>query len=139
MIEIINSEKALYDHIDQLRAKYKKHKFLRVDVKTGKQRSDPQRKSLELYCKFIAEALKDKGINFTMFFKPGFEVPWTQEIVKDNVWRTVQIAMFNKISTTKPTRKEYLEIFEVVNLKISEFGIHIPWPCKEEKSNARQP
>ncbi len=131
MIEIINSEKALYDHIDQLRAKYKEHKFLRVDVKTGKQRSNLQNASLHLYCNQIAEQLNDAGISFNEFFKEGVEVPWTMEIVKDNIWRPIQVVMVGEESTTKPLTDEYPKIYEVINRKLSELLINVPWPCKE--------
>lgn len=131
MKTIINSEKALYDHIESLRAQFKEHKYLRVDVKTGKQRSDKQRKALQVYCRQVADVLNDRGITFTMFFKPGFEMPWSMDIVKDEVWRPVQIALFAKESTTKPHTGEYQKVFEPINRKLSEFGIHVPWPSKD--------
>lgn len=131
----INSEKSLYDHIDYLRSQFKKHKYLRIDVKTGKQRSDQQRKALQVYCKNVAYVLNDKGITFKMFFKDGFEVPWTMDIVKDEVWRPVQRAILNKESTTKPLTNEYQQVFEPLNLKLSEWGIHVPWPVKRDSDD----
>ena len=128
---VINSEKALYDHIEYLRAQFKKHKYLRTDTKTGKQRSDQQRKALQVYCRQVAYVLNDQGITFTMFFRSGFEVPWSMDIVKDEIWRPVQISLFKKISTTKPLTNEYQQIFEPINRKLSEYGIHVPWPCKK--------
>ena len=131
MKTIINSEKSLYDHIDYLRSEFKKYKYLRIDTKTGKQRTNLQNACLHLYCQQIADELTDRGVTFEMFFKQGFEVPWTMEIVKENVWRPVQKARFNVESTTKPLTTEYQEIYEPINLKLANWGIEIPWPSKE--------
>jgi len=131
MKQIINSEKGLYDHIEYLRTQFKEHGYLRTDTKTGKQRTNLQNACLHLYCEQIADELTDRGINFKMFFEQEFEVPWTMQIVKDNVWRPVQVAICDKKSTTKPLTTEYNKIYEFLNLKLSEWGFHIPWPSKE--------
>jgi hypothetical protein len=133
MKDIINCEKALYDHIDYLRKQFDKHKYLRVDVKSGKQRTNLQNASLHLYCQQVADTLNDNGITFTAFFRAGFEVPWTMEIVKENIWRPVQLAVCGKESTTKPYTGEYQQIFEPINLKLANWGIHVPWPRKKNK------
>lgn len=135
MKDTINCEKALYDYIEYLREQYKKHKYLRVDVKTGKQRTNTQNACLHLYCQQIADELGDRGITFEKFFKAGFEVPWTMEIVKENVWRPVQIAICGEVSTTKPLTTDYQKIYEPLNLKLSEWGIEIPWPSKDSLTN----
>lgn len=132
-MQVINSRQSLDAFKEHLEAQFEKHGYLRVDLKTGKQRTDKQRKALELYCKFIAEKLNEEGVTFQMFFKPGIEVPWTQQIVKDNVWRPVQQAMTGDKSTTKPHTDQYPKIYEVVNRKLTEFGFYIPWPCKEQE------
>lgn len=131
MKDTINSEKSLYDHIDYLRSQFKEHKYLRVEVKTGKQRSPTQNRCVHLYCEQVAENLTDAGITFDMFFKPGFEVPWNMLTVKNNIWRPIQIAICDKISTTEPLTTDYTEIYEYVNLKLAKYSIHVPWPSKE--------
>lgn len=131
MKTIINSEKSLYDHIEQLRTEFKEHKYLRVDVKTGKQRTNLQNASLHLYCELVANELSRLGITFTSFFKEGFEVPWTREIVKENIWRPVQVVICEHESTTKPLASDYQRIYEPINLKLANWGIHVPWPSKE--------
>ncbi len=131
MKTIVNSQKSLEDHILYLRMKFKKDRYLRIDTKTGKQRSPTENNCVHLFCEQVADELSEKGITFQMFFNPGFEVPWTKAIVKENVWRRIQIAICSKVSTTEPTSAEYNEIYEYVNLKLSNYGIHIPWPNKE--------
>ena len=128
---IVNSEKALYDHIEYVRNEYKKHKHLRIDIKSGKQRTNSQNAALHLYCERIAAELRNRGISHQKFFKEGFEVPWTMEIVKDNVWKPVQIWQTKYKSTTEPLASDYEKIFDIVNRKLSEWGLHIPWPTKK--------
>jgi hypothetical protein len=104
---------------------------LRIDVKTGKQRTNIQNACLHLYCTHVSEALNDAGISFTQFFKNGYEVPWSMEIVKDQMWRPIQKAITDKESTTEPLTNQYPKIYDYLNLKLGEHGIHVPWPSKE--------
>ena len=131
MKHIIDSQKALYDHIDYLRSQFDEHKYLRTDTKTGKQRTSTQNKCVHLYCEQVSQELTGKGITFDMFFNPGFEVPWNMLTVKENIWRPLQIAICDKVSTTEPLTTDYNKIYEYVNLKLSDYGIHVPWPSKE--------
>ena len=130
MKAVVNSEKALYDHIDYLRSQFKKHKYLRVDTKTGKQRTPTQNKSLHLFCQQVADNLNDAGITYDTFFNDSFEVPWNMLTVKENVWRPLQKAICNIESTTEPLTTDYNEIYDYVNKKLSNYGIFVPWPRK---------
>jgi len=131
--DIIDSERSLYRHFEELKKMFDKDKYLRVDVKTGKQRTNTQNASLNLWCGWVAEALREKGLTFKQFFKEGFEVSWTKDIVKDEIWRPVQMAVCNQQSTTKPLTTEYPIIYDSINLKLSEHGMHVPWPDKNQK------
>jgi hypothetical protein len=96
--------------------------------KVDKQRTPTQNRCMHKFCNDVAEAMNDQGITFNMFFNPGFEMPWTKEIYLDNVWRVIQKAITGHDSTTRPTPKQYIEIYEILNRKHSEFGFHVPWP-----------
>ncbi len=66
--------------------------------------------------------------------KPGIEIPWTEEMVKTHIWKTVQSVMFEKDSTTKLTTKEVNEVYAVVDRHLSEkTGVHVEFPKDEEK------
>jgi len=129
---IINSQQSLDAYIKYLKAEFEKHKYLRVDLKTGKQRTNKQNACLHKYCEQLAQELNSQGLSFNAFFKEGVEIPWTMEIVKDNIWRPVQKAITGQESTTKPKASEYSKIYEVINRKVSNYGFYIPWPNKEE-------
>lgn len=132
--QIINSKPALDAYIDHLKSQWGKHKHIRVDMKTGKQRSLTQNKCLHLYCQQLADALNDAGLDFRQTIKDGVDVPWTPELAKDYLWRPIQKAMTGKDSTTKPERGQYSEIYDVLNRHISgKMGVYVAWPSKESK------
>lgn len=63
------------------------------------------------------------------------DMPWTPELVKEALWRTVQMAMFSKQSTTELSTKDIDKIYDVINRAVAERtngNIHIPWPSEEQ-------
>lgn len=129
---IINSEQALEQAIQKIRQDYKIKKFLNISVSTSKTRTDQQRKALEVWCRQLAETLNNKQLYPKVFFNKGFDLEWTQEMVKNNIWRTVQKEMIKKESTTDLTTGEIIEVFEYINMKLAERGIHEPWPERKK-------
>ena len=130
---IINSQQSLDAFIEHTKMQWDQHKFLRVSVKTGKQRSPTMNRCLHLYCQLLADALNDGGLDFRETLKEGVDVPWSMEMVKDHLWRHIQVVVTKKESTVKPTNAEYKEIYEILNRHISsKFGIYVPWPNKSE-------
>lgn len=133
---IANSPSTLASVHAELEKLWHLHKYLTVQISIGKPRTPQQRKALEVYCRMVADELNRNGITFTKFFREGYSVPWSQEIVKDNVWRPMQIAMTGKKSTTEAATTEYPQIYDAINLKLSEHGIHVPWPEKDHASSS---
>lgn len=132
---VINSKQALDNYIEELRGKWDKHKYLRITAKTGKQRTLTQNKCLHLFCENVAQEMDAAGFDFRRSLRADIDVPWNAALIKEYIWVAVQKAMTGKESTTEPTTKEYGEIYEVVSRHLSEkFGVHVPWPNKEELS-----
>lgn len=99
------------------------------DPRTAKQNS-----SLHKYCEKLAEALNEAGLDMRKVLKPEIDIPWTKYSVKDQLWRPIQQAMFGKASTTKPTTKEYQEIYKVLDHHMAaKHGVSVDWPCKESQ------
>ena len=130
---IINSEQSLAAYKLFLDAQFKKHKYLRLTVKTGRQRSQTQNAALHLFCSQLADALNDAGFDFRAFIKEGYPVPFNENLVKEHLWKPIQKAITGKDSTTKPERHEYALIYDSLNVKLAEHGLFVPWPCKESK------
>lgn len=129
---IIDRDSARSRFIEDFYRLYDIHKYIEAVLLFGKQRTSSQQKALEVYCRLVAQELNRKGITFEVFFKEGYQVPWSQGLVKDEVWRPVQRAIVGKESTTEPCTIEYPKIYDRINDKLARHGIHVPWPEKEK-------
>lgn len=130
--QLINSQPAFDAYLEHLKTQWNEHHYLRVDLKTGKQRTLTQNRCMHLYCKHLADALNDAGWDMKRLLKDDFEIPWTEHSAKDTLWREIQKAMFGHESTTKPDRKQYSEIYDALNRVISQrTGVFVPWPSND--------
>lgn len=67
------------------------------------------------------------------------DMDWTMIMVKNFIWRKIQITMFDKESTTELTTKEFTAIYEQISLLMAErFGIDVPLPSLESMSEAQR-
>jgi len=130
MEQIINSQANLDAYKAFLDMQFDKHHYLRLSMKTGEKLTLTQNSSLHLFNTNLSIALNDANIDMKQFFKDGYFITWTPEIVKREIWKPVQKAMFNIDSTTKLKRKQVSEVYDVINRKVSEFGIFVPFPSK---------
>ena len=60
---IINSAHSKELFIAQMSKLYDEHKYLRVTIKTGKQRTQAQNRSLHKYLTMLSDALNDAGLD----------------------------------------------------------------------------
>lgn len=131
---IVNSDYSKQVFLDHMSKMYDEHKYLRVSIKTGKQRSGQQNKALHVYVKQLADALNDGGFDMDYVFNEGVDIPWNEYMVKEFLWKPVMKAVTGKNSTTQPKREQYTEIYEIINRKIAEkCGFSIAWPRKKDK------
>lgn len=98
------------------------------------QRTDQQRKALEVFCKLLADTLNEAGLDQRKVLKPSIAIPWTQEAVKEQLWRPIQVALYNKRSTTELTKQELDPVHETLMRHLGQtFHIeHIPFPSHED-------
>lgn len=127
---IFNEVKEANKYVTDLLAVYKEIKI----APYRRTRTLQQNRALHLYFQFIADELNE----FTSFSYNGlmkdFEIPYTMEIVKQFIWKPIQIAMFGKTSTTKITTQEINKIIDVINKYFAEKGISITFPSWESYS-----
>lgn len=93
-------------------------------------RTDRQNRALHLWLTMVADALNAAGLDQRKVLKPGVSIPWTQEAAKEQLWRPIQEAMFEKRSTTELAKGEVGRVEEVIVRHLSEkFGFECPgWP-----------
>lgn len=131
---IINSAHSKELFIAQMSKLYDEHKYLRLTIKTGKQRSNLQNRSLHLYLSHLSEALNDAGYDMKRTLKQDVDIPWNEANAKEFLWRPIQKVLTKQDSTTKPTTKEYVYIYEVLSrYLVDKFGVNVPWPSKKDK------
>jgi hypothetical protein len=128
---IINSDQTLKAYIKHVFEQYEKHGYLITTMKTGKTRTNVQNASLHLYCGMLASELNQHGFDMYTVLSQDIAIPWNEVLAKELMWRPVQKAMTQETSSTKPNRKDYGAIYDVINRHIStNFGVHVPWPSK---------
>ena len=130
---LVNSEISRDEFLVLASKLYDEHRHVTFSYSLGKQRSLPQNSALHLFLRQVSDAMNDAGIEQHVFFNEGFTVSWNDKTIKNEIWRPVQKAVCGELSTKKPTRAQYIEIYEYINRKLSDHGIHIPWPTKERE------
>jgi len=100
-------------------------------------RTDQQRKSIEVYCRELAEALNDSGYEMkAVLAVKEVDVPWSQELVKNVLWKPLQKAYLDRSSTTALTTGEVSQVYEILNRHIaSNFGVSVAFPCDDSLMN----
>ena len=131
---LINSEQSLEAAIVQLRMQFNEKKYVKAKLSYGRSRTLTQNRALHKFCQMLADKLNEAGLDQKKVLKPEVEIPWTQEAVKEHLWRPIQKAVTGLDSTTKPEASQYSDIYEVLNRHLTtKLGVHVPWPNKEEK------
>ena len=101
-----------------------------------KKRTDTQNRSMHRYFALLADALNDAGYNVMQTMKHDAEIPWNPHLVKELLWRRVQIAMFDIESTTKLNKMQVSDVYEVVNRHLAEsVGVSVAFPCESDMSD----
>jgi len=85
----INSEQSKADFMLAMSALYDQHKFLRVEVKTGQQRTNKQNAALHVFLTQLSEALNDSGFDMKRTLDNDFDIPWNLDNAKEFLWRPV--------------------------------------------------
>ncbi len=129
----INSQQSLEDYISKLRADFEEFRYLEAEHKNkGRNRSSQQNRALHKYFDMLADALNSAGYDMRNTMRHDIELPWSAGMIKELMWRPVQLAMFQTESTAKMRRADYTKVYEVLNRHTaSKLGISIPWPSED--------
>lgn len=99
---------------------------------TEKKRTDQQRKAIEVYCRMLGECMNLAGYEQRAVFalmKEGFDIPWSQDTVKENMFKPLVKAMLNKDSTADLAPDEVNKVYEVLNRWTGEkLGVTVDFP-----------
>lgn len=97
-----------------------------------KQRTIAQNRSLHLYFTLLAEELNQAGFDMRRTLKPGVDIPWSLETVKEYLWKPIQNAQLMKQSTTELTTKEIDLVYDTLNRHLGEItGVSVTFPSQD--------
>ena len=92
-------------------------------------RTQRQNNALHLWFRQVAEMLNDSGQEFIHPLVPTMDIPWTEYLVKEAVYKPVIKKMYEKKSTTGLSAKQLSEAAETLSRWLAqEFGIYAPFP-----------
>jgi len=98
-------------------------------------RSLKQNASLHVLFSELADKLNESGLDQRVVLKPSVEIPWNLESVKTNLWRPIQIAVTDKISTTELDSVEIDKVYDILMKHLGEkFGIFVDFPANEDEN-----
>ena len=103
-------------------------------IKKMNTRTTKQNSALHLLYTIIANQLNEMGVEFKYFGLKGqvLEMRYTPDLVKNHIWRPLQIALFDIKSTTKINTIQINEIMDVLIKFFAERSIVIEFPSKEQ-------
>ncbi len=95
-------------------------------------RTSQQNRAMHKYFRLLAEELNDAGYDMKSTLNEDREIPWTEENVKNHLWRPIQEAMLSKESTMDLETKEVNQVYEVLNRHLGEkLGISVMFPVED--------
>ena len=115
-----------------------KHKKL-IDLKSPKKtRSNQQNRALHLFFTFVSDELNELGMEFTYngLNVPEISIMYTSELVKNMIWKPIQMALFDTDSTTKLDTEQMNQIIDVITKFLGDRGVHIEFPNVETLLNS---
>ena len=111
-----------------------------VDVIQKKNtRTDQQNKALHLFFTIISNQLNEMGVEYKHFGLNGqvLSTMHTPNIVKEFIWRRIQISLFDVKSTTKINTEQINAITDVMIKFFGDRGYLIEFPSIESLINKK--
>jgi hypothetical protein len=118
--------------IDNLNAYIAKNIDKSLEITINNKRTSKQNNSLHLYFSLVAKEFNNLGLDFSKIFKDEFNMIVTPDVVKENLWKTIQKAMYGSKRTRDLNVHEIDKIYDVLHNKLINYGIYVRFPNKDE-------
>lgn len=101
-------------------------------MKENKQQRTPvQNRSIHKLFMILSDQLNTLGLDMRVVLKPSYNIWWTPEMIKRDLWKPLQKVMLDKDSTTELTTDEVSKVFEQLAHIIGEkHGVEIEFPSQ---------
>ena len=110
---IVDTKDSLEFFIKFLKDQYSQGNHLLYSIKPAG-RTERQNNAMHLWFREIAEKLNDTGYHATHPFNSEVEVPFTEVLVKEMLYKPIIKAMYDKKSTTGLSGRELSEAADVL-------------------------
>ena len=125
---IVDSQEKLEFFADFVKDQFAQGNHLLYSIKPAG-RTEKQNNAMHLWFRQMSEQLNDAGYSNKHPFNDQIEIPFTEGLVKEMLYKPIIKAMYDKTSTTRLTGKELSEAAEVLVRWLSEHkGIYVPFP-----------
>lgn len=95
-------------------------------------RTTIQNNAIHVYFRLLAEELNNAGWDMKKTLKESIDIPWSEDRVKEFLWKPIQDAQLGKKSTTELTTSEVDKIYETLNRHLGEkLGVYVRFPSDE--------
>lgn len=105
-----------------------------------KKRTLKQNRSLHLFFRLLADELNIAGLDMKTVLKPSVDISWTEQNIKEYIWRPIQDALLIKKSTTQLESSEIDKVHQQIIRHLGKkFGVEVPAiPSIEQTENYLQ-
>ena len=94
-----------------------------------KPRTVKQNASLHLGLTNLADEFNGAGLDMKKVLKPGIDIPWTKDSVKEFMFNPISEIMFDGKTSSDLTTKEIQAVWDVLIRHTGEkHGVTVPWP-----------
>lgn len=94
--------------------------------------SKKQNRALHKWYSLLAYEMAQQGLDMRKVLKPAVEITPTLELVKNYLWRPIQIAKYNKVSVTEIDGKELNGVYDDLDrFFLQKHKIDLPFPSED--------
>ena len=76
----------------------------------------------------MAEELNNRGLYMQVVLKPTYDIEWTEETVKDHIFRPLSKAIAGTEHTSELTKEQFQKVIDTVDKNLlQKFQVNLPF------------
>lgn len=128
---LVKTDKGVFVPVDDELKNIQAGEVVEIDYSPSKQRSLKQNSSLNRYCSLLSNAFNEAGLTVEETLSKPLNISWSQLLVKELIWRRIQLALTGKKSTKDLDTVEVSQVYEEINnFTATDKGISVPFPSR---------
>lgn len=137
----IDSDMSLETTIKLMREWWAQGIEFEAHITNEKEKTEAQRSALHVWCRQLAKAFNDAGLDMRAVLREDAEIPWTEHSVKENIYKPVLKALTGKKSTEDQNTTDPSQVRDVICRHLANneatAGLEIPpWPTRFNQMEA---